>query len=193
MTYVAGLLQPYPELVPVLSLARSTVTEAFGLGDDDTDVILACERLGAEAMIAEYSPLLALISTSDTTVGAELVSGQGQVEEAFADKVTTIAATLHRRCQVFQAWLEATPSAGTEAGVAARLLSQAAASSFELARDARGMVDTSGGPGPSLSSPSTGRTATTAQRVALGVCYNLAIDVMTSGTHRALVSSGQDR
>ena len=70
MTYVAGLLQPYPELVPVLSLARSTVTEAFGLDDDDTDLILACERLGAEAMIAEYSPLLELISTSDT-VGAE--------------------------------------------------------------------------------------------------------------------------
>lgn len=49
MTYVAGLLQPYPELIPVLSLARSTVTEALGLGEGDTDVILACERLGAEA------------------------------------------------------------------------------------------------------------------------------------------------
>jgi hypothetical protein len=144
-------------------------------------------------VIAEYGPLLELISTSDMTLGAEPPSGQGRAVEAFADKVTTIAATLHRRCQVFQAWLEATPSAGTEARVAARLLSQAAARSFELARDARGMVDTAGGQGPYPGSPSTGRTATPVHRVALGVCYNLAIDVMTSGTHRALVSSGHDR
>ena len=63
--------RPYPALASVLSLALTTVADAFSLKRaEDTPLINALERLGAEAMIEEYRALIVIVNSFSDPSGS---------------------------------------------------------------------------------------------------------------------------
>ena len=171
----------YPELASVLSLACSTVSDSFSLGEAN-DLVDALERLGTEAVVEEYVPLKGLVTCmSDPTAGTDRASLLLENTRAFADRVAAIAATLFRRSNEFASWFEGVPPTAT-AQAAANLLSEVAARSFTHAQTARTLIEGSASP---RSDPGGDTPGDVAQRLALAISYDMAVEIMTLAAHRA--------